>query len=86
MPLKRTGYSGDTSEHGSPRLPKEKLRWKSEEDCTESVTADSAREIKVKEEILEKFSPLCFESHPEPFLGRFSHHLSSGVRGDKTWR
>ena len=56
MPLKRTGYSGDTSEHGSPRLPKEKLRWKSEgEDCTESVTADSAREIKVKEEIVEKF-------------------------------
>lgn len=52
MPLKRTGCSGDKSEHGSPQLPEEeKSRWKIEEiDFTKSVTADSALEIKVKEE------------------------------------
>lgn len=79
MPLKRTGYSGDKSEHGSPRLPKEKLRWRSGgKDFTESAMADSVPEIKVKEEILEKFSPLRFGSHSELNLGNFSHHLSSG--------
>lgn len=63
MPLKRAGCSGDKSKHGSLHLPREKLRWKSEgKDFPKSVTADSALEIKVREEIGRNSRQCAWES------------------------
>lgn len=79
MPLKRTGCSGDKSEHGSPQLPKEKSRWKIEGiDFTESLIADSALEIKVKEESWRNSHHCALGVTLIYFSEGFSHHPSSG--------